>query len=273
MPCLAKQRRSASFRQIFALWCLCLFILSGCAGTKDSLEGLPRFIKARTLWDKFQSTQNSYLAQTKAISIQGSLRYASKEQKHRFSINLWGNLSGPFRLNLQTSFGQIFSLWRIDSNSTVAFYPHEQKVFLSQDPQQTILASLGIHFPFPFPDLPWVLASVPGKIIPEDYQDSQRIPGKGWQYQLGKDQPIRNIVIGHKGQVLQLSGTIPFSWHIFFDDFTVIRDHPIGQKIILENEFKEKLVFYLGEFKDRDTLWPPKTLQLNLPENIEYIYL
>ncbi|HMB30997.1 MAG TPA: hypothetical protein VKN82_04150 [Desulfohalobiaceae bacterium] len=259
--------------QITVICCLGLFFLSSCAGTKDQMEGLAKFTKAKTLWEQFQSSEQNYLVQTKAISVQGSFQYSSRQQRHRLKLNLWGDLAGPFRINLQTGFGQIFSLWRVDSNSTSAFYPNEQKVFVSNDPQKTMLISLGIHFPLSFLDLPYILTSGLSKIVPEDYQQKQKIPQKGWLYKFEKDQSIQSIVIGFKGQVLQIGGTTPFFWHINFDDFTVIKDHLLGQKIVLENEFKERLILHLDKLELRDKLWPPQALQLNLPENIEHIYL
>jgi hypothetical protein len=250
-----------------------LLLITGCARHKTHLEGLPQFSKPAILWKHFQKSQYEYLDQLKAVSVQGSFRYSVPQQKHRLTIHFWGNLNGPFRLNLQTNFGQLVSMWRVASDLTTAYYPQENKAVVSHNPQQTLLVSLGIHLPFSFQKILYLMSGEMGSIIPHDYQRIENVSQTRWRYYFTPKQPVQSVLLDSQGRVLQLQGSKPFTWQIDITDHTLHQDQLIGQKISLSNEFEEHFVFHLQELTLRSNLWSQQSLELKLPESTKRIYL
>ncbi|MDQ7032271.1 MAG: hypothetical protein Q9M37_06090 [Desulfonauticus sp.] len=99
-----------------------------------------------SLWNKFIQHQQQ-LNQISYFYLKGSAHVKKANQNHRVIYTCFGQIKGILRVDISSSLGQILSMWQVDTKKLLAFFPYENKAFISDNPNLN-LSNWGYPLPF-----------------------------------------------------------------------------------------------------------------------------
>ena len=196
--------------------------------------------------------------------LKASLNYSGPEDSRRSIFEFWGNTGLPLRLDLKAGMGITVSLWRIDAQGWLAYYPDQETAYTHPD-SGLALKRLGFPSPFSLQDLARILTGQTAACLPPSFQEAGPKTGGQTEFRFGPSSRVQSLVLDAQGNVLSMAGSRPFSWSLRITDYDAHSRHPIARTYRLETP-RHKAVVRLKDIRFRSQSWPEKALSLPLPE-------
>lgn len=196
--------------------------------------------------------------------MQASLRFGDKNDGRRVVVLLWGNGSGPIRLDVRAGIGASAAKILQDGKRFLLYSPQEERAYYHDDPRQAP-AACGLPLPFGLRDLAALLAgdfgAVFGSSLPER---AQSVKGNALRFELPEKTGSGGMLeVGPQG--------LPLAWkdekegwsvHFSYDDDRA----PIGPKRLDARHADGKYAVLLVKERIRPPLpFTREQLELTLP--------
>lgn len=248
---------------------LAALLLPGCA-PKAGAPGTPDAGQPQALWASFASEPGE---KPSAFSLSASLNIQSPQKSARLLVKFWGNLDRPLRLDLSTSMGQIFSMWREDSLGWLAVYPLSNQAFTHTD-TKAALSRLGMPFPLGLKELASISTGRFGLILPSSYKSVKRTP-KGYEYSLPAPGTVASVTLDFEGKPIHLTGRGVEPWTVELGDFAAPEAgrKPLAQRINLTTPGGLQVLLRLKKVELFAAPVSLSTLELPLPPQARHIPL
>ncbi|MDZ7761895.1 MAG: hypothetical protein U5L00_16785 [Desulfovermiculus sp.] len=246
------------------LWAVLSLIvgLQACAPLTAPREKIPS-PQADRVWKRFQ--QDFASREEVPFWIKASLNYSGPEESRRSILELWGNTGLPLRLDLKAGLGITVSLWRIDTQGWLAYYPDQETAYTHPD-SGLALKRLGFPSPFSLQELAYVLTGQTAACLPPSFEQAIPQSDEHIEYRFTGSSRVRSLVLDQRGQVISMAGSQPFSWTLKLSDYQEESQILIARTYRLETA-QHKAVVRIKEVRFRSQPWPEQALSLPLPEN------
>lgn len=198
--------------------------------------------------------------------IKASLNFSGPERSHRSTFEFWGHTGLPLRLNLMAGIGVTVSLWRIDENGLLAYYPRQEVAYLGPDSSQG-LKYLGFPCPLSMQGLANILTGQAASSLPSSYKSAALKADRRTEYQFSGHSRIQSLILDDRGRITSIAGETPYSWSLEVDDYELRHKTPIARSYRLQTEQGHKAVVRIKEVRFRSQPWPEKAMSLPLPDD------
>lgn len=253
---------------------LLLVAASGCT-PKKSADRDPGSSKAA--WQVFRQ---HYCTPPVApgLLVKASLYYTRvkpQERTNRTLVSLWGDFSGPMRLDIAAGMGKLLAHIREDEHGLLVFYPLDKKAYAHTNP---VLGAtrLGMPFPFSLRELAKVIAGDFSGLVPT-------LPKKGTRTDDGFRYTLTNglattLTLDQAGRPILLEGRIvkaydsARTWRLEINSYEEPTGPaaPLPHSLTLSLDNGEKGVLRIRSRVLKIAPWPAKALGLTLPEDVEF---
>lgn len=198
--------------------------------------------------------------------IKASLNFSGPENSHRSTLEFWGHTGLPLRLDLMAGIGVTVSLWRIDEDGLVAYYPRQEVAYFGPDSSQG-LEYLGFPCPLGVQGLANILTGQAASSLPSSYKRATPKAERRTEYRFSKQSRIQSLVLDDRGRITSMAGEHPYKWSLKIDDYELMNKTPIARSYRLKTEQEYKAVVRIKEVRFRSQPWPEKAMSLSLPED------
>ncbi|MFP4034336.1 MAG: hypothetical protein ACLFT5_02390 [Desulfovermiculus sp.] len=198
--------------------------------------------------------------------IKASLNFSGPERSHRSTFEFWGHTGLPLRLDLMAGIGVTVSLWRIDENGLLAYYPRQRVAYLGPDSSQG-LEHLGFPCPLSVQGLADILTGQAASSLPSTYNSASPKSERQTEYRFSRQSRIQSLILDEQGRITSMAGEHPYTWSLKVDDYELIQKTPIARSYRLQTEKGHKAVVRIKEVRFRSQPWPEKAMSLPLPED------
>jgi len=240
---------------------LALF-LSGCAGVRTNAPGQPE-TNAKELWNAFIAGSG----EAASFTLEGSLVAQSPQKSARLIATFRGNMEGPLRLDLASSLGQTYSLWREDKTGWLAVYPLSHEAF-THTSTKAALAKLGMPFPFGLKELAALVAGRYGLFFPAAFAGVKKTP-EGYEYTLPSPSPVATVLLDPTGKPVRFVSRGIEPWKAELGDFSTEPGRQwTAQKISLTTPGGSQAVLRVKKLTLGQNPMDAKSLELAVPPGI-----
>lgn len=216
-----------------------------------------------------------------AVKVKASLHYSRvkpKKRTNRTLVTLWGDFSGPMRLDVSASVGKLLAHIREDKDGLLVFYPSDKKAYAHVNP---VLGAtrLGMPFPFSLSELAHVMVGDFSGLTPKKYATATREKDNyvytfdtGLVSRLELDETGRPILLeGRTTTAYETART----WRLGADRYEDVsgRNTPLAGRVTLALDNGEKGVLYIKSRQLLPAVWPDRSMALNLPDTVETVRL
>ena len=255
--------QSGPWPGILFLWALLSLIvgLQACAPLTAPREEIS-FSQANRVWKRFQ--QDFASREDVPFWIKASLNYSGPEESRRSILELWGNTSLPLRLDLKAGLGITVSLWRIDTQGLLAYYPDQETAYTHQD-SGFALKRLGFPSPFSLQELAYLLTGQSAACLPPSFEQTIPQSNEHIEYRFTGSSRVQSLVLDQRGQLISMAGSQPFPWTIKISDYQEDSQILVARTYRLETA-QHKAVVRIKDIRFRSQPWPEKALTLPLPD-------
>jgi hypothetical protein len=198
--------------------------------------------------------------------IKASLNFSGPENSHRTTFEFWGHTGLPLRLDLMAGIGVTVSLWRIDENGLLAYYPRQEVAYIGPDSSQG-LEYLGFPCPLGVQGLANILTGQAAASLPSSYKSASPKSDRQTEYRFSRQSRIQSLVLDERGRITSMAGERPYTWSLKVDDYDHVNNIPIARSYRLKTEQGHKAVVRIKEVRFRSQSWPEKSMSLSLPED------
>ncbi|MGM0538156.1 MAG: hypothetical protein ACQERT_03000 [Thermodesulfobacteriota bacterium] len=198
--------------------------------------------------------------------IKASLNFSGPENSHRSTFEFWGHTGLPLRLDLMAGIGVTVSLWRIDEDGLVAYYPRQEVAYFGPDSSQG-LEYLGFPCPLGGQGLANILTGQAASSLPSSYENAAPKAERRTEYRFSRQSRIQSLVLDDRGRITSMAGEHPYKWSLKVDDYELINGTPIARSYRLKTEQGHKAVVRIKEVRFRSQPWPEKAMSLPLPDD------
>jgi len=209
------------------------------------------------------------------LLVKASLYYTRLtpvRRTNRTLVTLWGDFSGPMRLDLAAGMGKLLAHIREDKHGLLVYYPTEGKAFTHADP---VLGATRLGMPFPFSltelaritagDFSGLLPRKPGKAVSE---------GANCRFAIS-DELVTEITLDGEGRPVLLkgrttkNGDTARAWTLEINSYGESEDGrpPLPERLSLSLEDGETGVLRIRSRALKLAPWPERALDLALPDN------
>ena len=219
-----------------------------------------------------------------AVKIKASLHYSQvrpRKRTNRTLMTLWGDFGGPMRMDVSASIGKLLAHIRENGDGLLVFYPSDNEAYAHENP---VLGAtrLGMPFPFSLKVLAAVLAGDFSDLAPRGYAAAERIDGNnpGFAYDL-KHGLVTRVTLDEAGRPILIEGkttkayATARTWRLEINGYQEPEGKrtPLPEKVTLALDNGEKGVLHIKSRELMLTVWPTKSLDLTLPDEVEPIRL
>lgn len=256
---------------------LILAALSGCAVKVPPGTALDT---PKEAWTAFRQ-QYCAAPEGKALLVRASLQYSRTrptKRTNRTLISLWGDFSGPMRLDVSASIGRLLAHIREDRHGLLVFYPDDDKAYAHRN---SVLGAtrLGMPFPFTLSELAHALMGDFSELAPRRYAEAAP-EGGNFAYTFDKGL-VDRVVVDRFGRPLRIEGRTAKAldharrWVFEIDRYGegAAEKPALPDKLTLSLDNGEQGVLHI---KSRELMlapWPTRSLALELPEDVVPIRL
>ncbi|MFO7801213.1 MAG: hypothetical protein R6V55_02825 [Desulfovermiculus sp.] len=237
--------------------------LQACAPVSAPRQELPP-PEADQVWSAFE--QDFAHRGNLPFWIKASLNFSGPEDSHRSTFEFWGQTGLPLRLDLMAGIGVTVSLWRIDENGLLAYYPKQEVAYTGPDSSQG-LHQLGFPCPVSIQELAGILTGQAATSLPSSYKHATLKDDRLTKYHFSQQSQVQSLVLDDQGRITSMAGDQPYTWSLKIDDYELINGIPIARSYRLKTEHEHKAVVRLKEVRFRSQPWPEKAMSLSLPED------
>lgn len=249
-----------NYFKIFCLAVCVLILTASCAPKRMPVERPPEVV-----WGDFRAKTPEYV-QGRGFIIRSSISFVTAESRNRFQASIWGFSGHPVRMDLSAGFGRIFSMWLEDELTWQAYFPDERTRYLHSDGSMGA-ALLGFPIPFNLHETALVLMGYFDVLIPGQYHHVEFENGK-WKYHF-EDERISSVVLNQAGNLKYVFGE---GWRVEFDGLEqkngLVYFSRLDMQLFDDNQATIRI-----RSIDLDQDWKPEQLELDLPENIQSVFL
>jgi len=256
---------------------LMLVALSGCATKRpsDAVQSTPE-----AAWQVFRQY---YCTPPKApgLLVKASLSYSRSKpikRTNRTVISMWGDFSGPMRLDISAGIGKLLAHIREDEKGLLVFYPSDKKAYAHAN---SVLGAtrLGMPFPFSLNELANVIVGDFSGLVPNKYAETSR-KNSGFAYQFN-DGLVSRVVLDETGRPILLEGRTTKAyetaqaWRLEINTYeeAVGKAAPLPGRLTLTLDNGEKGVLRIKARELKLVAWPAKSTGLKLPKDVKMIRL
>lgn len=238
------------------------FVLSACAKPVP----LPP-ANVDTAWDAFVENYRKPL-DSPGLSAKASFlfsRTVPNKQSGRLSVNIWGNLNLPLRMNATATFGKTVAMMREDEAGLTAYYPDRKTAYWCQDPVVASMA-LGLPLPFSLQDLARLAGGSFNTIVPNRYTIGM-IQQDRPTYTFAEG-PVSLLQTDSLGRPMTLEGEIRrgdqvVPWRAEINGYD---DGPKPERIVFTLQNGDRGVLRIRSRELTVESWSKQSLELNLPD-------
>ena len=244
---------------------LTVVILSGCAGVKTNAPGQPSASAKdpKELWNAFIAGSG----EAASFTLEASLVAQSPQKSARLLATFRGNAEGPLRLDLASSLGQTYALWREGSDGWLAVYPLSREAF-THTSTKAALAKLGMPFPFGLKELAALATGRYGLFFPATYSSVKKAP-QGYEYALPSSSPVATVLLDAQGKPLRFVSRGIEPWSVDLGDFSTEPGLQwTAQKISLTTPGGSRAILRVKKLTLSPALMDVKSLELPVPPGI-----
>lgn len=206
--------------------------------------------------------------------IKASLYYSRvkpTKRTNRTLVSMWGNFTGPMRLDISAGVGKLLAHIREDGDGLLVFYPSDKVAYAHVNP---VLGAtrLGMPFPFSLTELARVAVGDFSGLVPKRYVNVTRTKA-GFAYEV-KDGQVKTITLDETGRPALLKGATSKGhaarvWQLALDKFQEAgQGTPLADRITLSMDNGEKGVLRIKSRELKISSWPSKATGLELPEDV-----
>lgn len=212
-----------------------------------------------------------------AVKIKASLHYSRikpRKRTNRTLISMWGDFTGPMRLDVSASVGKLLAHIREDENGLLVFYPSDNKAYTHSNP---VLGAtrLGMPFPFSLNELAHVMVGDFSGLVPEKYAEEKR-QKNDYTYTFDNGL-VSRLVLDETGRPILLEGRTTKAyetartWMLTVDRFEPPsgRNAPLPGRVTLSLDNGEKGVLYIKSRQLLPEAWPTRSTDLLLPDTVK----
>lgn len=234
----------------------------------------------KAAWNVFQS-QYCVPGKEPAVKVKASLHYSRLKpikRTNRTLVSMWGDFSGPMRLDVSASVGKLLAHIREDDGGLLVFYPTEKKAYAHMNP---VLGAtrLGMPFPFSLNELSSVIVGNFSGLVPEKYATGAKEKTL-FVYELNGGL-VSRVELDEIGRPIVLEGKTTSgyesarTWRLEINKYEepTGKEAPLPGKLTLILDNGEKGVLYIKARELKPAVWPEASMRLELPETIETIRL
>lgn len=220
-----------------------------------------------TAWKAF-SVQYLKPLESSGIKAKASFLFSRKvpeKQSGRLTVELWGELARPLRMNASAGFGKTVALMREDRSGLTAYYPDRETAYWCQDPVVASMA-LGLPLPFSLRDLAMLAGGSFDTIVPDRYAIG--MIQKDRPTYTFPEGPVALLQTDSLGRPLKLEGEVrrgenSIKWKADIDGYD---EGPEPERIVFTFDTGDRGVLRI---RNRDLTiepWSKESLELDLPD-------
>ncbi|MBI9081789.1 MAG: hypothetical protein JEY79_18870 [Pseudodesulfovibrio sp.] len=256
---------------------LTLVALSGCA-TRNPSGAVQTSPEAA--WQVFRQ-QYCTPSKKPGLLVKASLSYSRPKpikRSNRTVISMWGNFSGPMRLDISAGIGKLLAHIREDTNGLLVFYPSDKVAYTHTNP---VLGAtrLGMPFPFSLNELANIVNGDFSGLVPNEYAEPG-LQNSDFSYQFSNGL-VSRLVLNETGRPILLEGRTTKAyetaqaWRLEINTYkeAVDKSAPLPEKLTLALDNGEKGVLRIKARELKVAPWPAKATDLKLPKNVKTIRL
>lgn len=240
-------------------------LLCSCAAKRDFTP-----VPALSLWTEFQRTYR-FDDSGRGMVMDASLHYKGARQSLRATLNLWGNLPYPLRLNAAATLGANLAFIRQDGDGWLAVMPQQDKAYKHPDPAYG-QAALGLPIPLTLREMALFATGSYAKLFPEHFSGfSKTDSGVAFHFDHG---PVAMLHVDYSGKPTEMYMDSGRQHRVTLDKFEkTFKNRPgLATKITITGP-REKAVLRIKSVEFKVRPWPGKALELEIPDTSEVVDL
>ena len=237
-------------------------------------------ISSDATWSVFRKL---YCQSPKApgVLIKASLYYSRvkpTKRNNRTVVSMWGDFSGPMRLDISAGIGKLLAHIRENDDGLLVFYPSSRRAYSHVNP---VLGAtrLGIPFPFSMNELASLIMGDFSGLIPVRY-DRARRDKTNFVYLLDNGL-VTSVTLDQTGRPILLEGRTTNAyetaqtWRLEINTYEEngVKTAPLPGRLTLALDNGEKGVLRIKSRQLKLVAWPARSTGLTLPEGTETIRL
>ena len=207
------------------------------------------------------------------ITAKASLYYTSNGQGHRTTMEIWGYLSAPLRLDVRAGIGAYLAHILEDEKGLTVFYPDQEEAFTHSSPSRAATL-LGLPFPFSLKELAGLVVGCYPELIPDSYETATPVRDSENILFIFNKGPVSSIELTAQGFPVEITGRGEILWKMKLDSYALDESNKfLPNRITIYTQKNEKAILYVKSRMFTQREWSDKSLRMELPEEAKIIKL